>query len=263
MAREQEPAVDLGEGTEAALGPVVPHPGDPFAVQVCSVFAAAERLERPLAQVQMLAGSHALGRPFVAESSARGRGAADARFYLKSEVERLAAAPRRKKEDVLRMLAEGAFPNDVIVILRQRDPLFDPDFLQALDAGGDAQAVPVRRRWYGFDVCADRSGDEDLVRGQDDASRMYWPIAPRSRDLVSRAKSEGKRIPCLISVGGLVLGAREIVDFDFDISDRADAKGYWAFKFEPAGDWAKPFMDTWLESGPGKSILWWRAEDAG
>ena len=63
----------------------------------------------------------------------------------------------------------------------------------------------------------------------------------------------------LISVGGLIVSSREITGLSHELSSK-NHRGRWAMDVRPSGDWARPLIDTWLNSGPGKSSLWWRFE---
>lgn len=224
--------------------------------RLCSASYAAHLLKRPLTQIQMLAGANGIGRPYEAVGSARGRGTSDTRFYDEAVIQELARAPRHTKPDVLDLLKKGAFPNDTLVILRQRDPVACELYTEALEQGQDAVDACVRT-WYGFDVAKDRANDPSLQLEQDQASRMWWPLAPKSRDQLNRTQNRNETIPCLISVGGLVLGAREILGIDHSLSPAGKGGTNWAFEVQRAGSWADPFIDTWLDSGAGKSILWW------
>lgn len=201
------------------------------AIHICSIREAAGTLQRPLAQVQQMSGAHLLGQAFST--------AAGVTYYLNSYIDDLARAPRLLKDALLRALQPN-FPEVPVVILRQSSPR--------------AEQNP-ERSWYGYDRLADRSVDPRKRRAQDNASRMYWPVTQNHRELVNEAAAAGLTIPLIISVGGWIASCREITGIDHALTA---AHGHRvAFTVRPADDWAANITDRWLNSGAGKSILWW------
>ena len=217
----------------------------PNEIPLMSVNTAATVLRRPLAQVQVMSRAHVLGDTFRA---------GDTPFYLSESIEELANATRHSRESILELVRTWDFPNNTVVILRQVDKAEREQQVTETANG------PVRTLYYGFDRNLDLSDNPEEREDQNNASRMWWQIAPRWRDHVNAVAGTGGRIPVIITVGGLIVACREIAGFDHALTHHSGTETFWAFNFEPAREWATPLLNTWLESGPGRPILWWNAD---
>lgn len=202
-------------------------------VELVSVNQAAHVLGRPLAQVQVLSRSGALGTTYLAGNTP---------FYLRSDIEDLASRRRWSKEDLLALGAEGKLPGPAVVVIRQRDALPTNDKV---------------RSWYGYRRDMDVSADPAERRQQDNASRMWWPVTAAHRDVVQRTAALGGFVPCIVTVGGLAVSFREITGMDYLVREEEGDTAKWAFSVRPAGGWAQQLNNTWIDSGPGRAILWW------
>ena len=216
------------------LSAVLLHSDEDEPLRICSIREAAELLRRPLAQMQMMSGAHLLGRSFTTSSGTT--------YYLRSDIDELSRAPRLDKHDLLQVTAPE-FPALPTVVLRQAAP---------------RRQDSVERSWYGFDRLFDRSTDPAKRAAQDNATRMFWPVTLRNRQIVEQAALAGATIPLVISVGGWIASCREITGIDSTLS--AAHGSQVAFTVKSPGDWASRLTDSWLNSGPGKAILWWNHE---
>lgn len=204
-----------------------------FEEEIYSLKEIATALNRPLAQVQVMDRAHVLGKALVS--------GAGARFYRKAGIDALAQRPRHTKESFVSLLAEMGIKAECAVILRQLD-------------AQPSDSWPDQRSWYGFDLAAELSSDPAIRWQQDQASRMYWAVS--AKNLVrARSLAPGQFIPLIISVGGLVVAAREIIGIDETNTD--EASSLVAFSVKDAGLWFERVNGSWLSSGPGKPILWW------
>lgn len=220
----------------------------PDEVALVSVNTAAAVLRRPLAQVQVMSRAHVLGNTYRA---------GDTPFYLREDIEALAEATRHSRDLMIELAGEWGFPDRTLIVLRQVDKVERQR--QQVDTPEGTVATP----YFGFDRNYDLSDDPAEREIQNNATRMWWQIAPRWRDYVNAVAGTDGRIPCIITVGGLIVACREVTGFDHALTKHRGSETFWAFKFENAGSWSRPLLNTWLESGPGRPILWWNPERAG
>ena len=217
----------------------------PNEIALVSVNTAATVLRRPLAQVQVMSRAHVLGDTYRA---------GDTPFYLRDEIEELADATRHSRESILELSRDWGFGDQTLVVLRQVDKTERQ--VQEIETPNGVVYSP----YAGYDRNFDLSSDPAEREIQNNASRMWWQIAPRWRDHVNAVAGTGGRIPCIITVGGLIVACREVTGFDHALTQHRGSETFWAFKFDKAGAWSKPLLNTWLESGPGRPILWWSTD---
>lgn len=206
--------------------------GPPARIELASVNSAAEILGRPLAQAQLLSEAGLLGAVYMAGNMP---------LYLGSTIEWLRDRPRRTKADVLSMVDSGELPPGPVVVIRQRARIEEPN--------------GIGRTWFGYDHASAVSEDPALREEQKNATRYWWSISPSNRDRLNRIAAGGGTIPCIVSIGGLVAACWTITGLDHEFSTKHPDR--WAFAVEPPGEWADELVFTWLDSGAGKSILWW------
>ncbi|MDY6054849.1 hypothetical protein [Micrococcus sp.] len=206
-------------------------------------------MTRVLTQMRLLSESHSLGFAYVSPTEA------GTRYHRREVVEGLARQPVHTKDALVRRL-RGAVPSSsAVLVLRQRErtPIRE-GHRQVFGPRGE---VLYERNWYGYDRRMDRSADPDERRQQDDASREVWSVSAANARLVDDAEAQGGFLPLVISVGGLIVSCREILGFDRDREEAGRLLPQRSFRVRPAGDWAEPILDTWLDSGAGKAALWW------
>ena len=217
-----------------------------------SITDAARTLARPQPQIQQLSDAHVLGQLFTLEAPDNTKRAEAVRHVTmckRSHVEWLAHRPRRSKQE---FLAAQLVPGPAVVVIRH----LGRHVLSAEEARAE------RRPYYGYDHNDDCSTDPAKVAMQDDASRCWWPISAGNRELLNSVEREGGFLPMLLTVGGLIVGAREITGLDHELSlpdeEPGEVRKKWAMHLRPAGDWFNDDLRyTWLISGPGRPILWW------
>lgn len=206
-------------------------------------------MTRSLAQMKLLSDAHCLGFSYVSGTDA------ETRYHRREVIEALARQPVRTREDVIALGRAGGLPGDAVLVLRQRERQEIPEE-QWRTYGPDGE-VRYERRWFGYDRRMARSEDPAERAEQEIATRELWPVAPVNVRRVERVEQSGGALPLIVSVGGLVVGCREIIGFDRERERWGSSEGRRSFRVRPAGSWADPLVDTWLESGAGKAALWW------
>lgn len=222
------------------------------AVRVFNAAAArpdGNGFRRSLTQLKLLSDARCLGFTYVSRTDG------GTHYHRREVVEALARQPVRSKDDLVAMGRTGLLPGDAVLVLRQlcRQEVPEDDRRML----GPDGTVRYERGWYGYDRRADRSEDPERRREQDDASREVWPVARDNARLVEEAEASGGVVPLVVSVGGLIVSCREIVGFDREREVAGELLPRHSFRVRPAGEWAEPLLDTWLDSGAGKAALWW------
>ncbi|MDU7361644.1 MAG: hypothetical protein E7L00_10620 [Propionibacteriaceae bacterium] len=218
-----------------------------------SITEAARVLSRPQPQIQLLSEAHALGQLFTFDTPDNTKGINVVRHVTlckRSHVEWLYQRPRRTKQE---LLDAKLIPGPAVVVIRHLSPR----------APSPEEARYDPRNYYGYDHDCDWSTDLAKVVQQDDASRRWWPISATNRELLHEIECENTSLPMLLTVGGLIVGAREIVGLDHELSElyepTDDSRRKWAVRVRPAGDWfTDDLLHTWLIAGAGRPILWWK-----
>jgi len=206
-------------------------------------------MTRSLAQMKLLSDAHCLGFSYVSGTDA------ETRYHRREVIEGLARQPVRTREEVIALGRAGELPGDAVLVLRQRERQEIAEH-NWREYGPDGE-IRYERRWFGYDRRMDHSEDPAERAQQDDASREAWPVSPVNVRRVERTDEAGGCLPLLISVGGLVVACREIIGFDLEREHLGRFRGQRSFLIRPAGAWAEPLLDTWLDSGAGKAALWW------
>lgn len=220
--------------------------------RLMSVTEAARHLERPASQMQLLGDAHVLGQTFSLmipdNRKNRDTSTRESTLVKAGHVEWLASRRTWTKKS---LSDSSPLPGRAVVIVRH---------LGRQDLDADA-ARQDNRLYYGYDHSYDHAGPQhpELVYHQDEASRRWWPISAANRDLLGLVSHEGSFLPMLLTVGGLVVGAREITGLDHELSHtHTGSPKKWAMTVRPAGDWFDDSLAyTWILAGAGRPILWW------